>query len=295
VILLLAAIVLLASCADPEAMAAPRRRAVRSGSPPSAQFANPERVTIRGYDADAMEPFLTRDGRYLLFNDSNAPGRDTNLHYAERVDDLTFDYRGEIAGANTAALDAVASVDGEGNIYYISTRSYEQTLSTIYRGRFDDGRVTDVSLAGGVSRMIPGAVNFDVEVSADGETLYFADGVFTGGPVPQSADLVMARRNGDTFSRLDPGLLANINSGELEYAAAISADQLELFFTRFGSDEPRIYRSTRSATDQLWSRPERIDEIAGFVEAPTISPDGRALYYHARRGTRFVIERATRH
>lgn len=294
VIILLAAALLLAGCTESEATTAPRRRAVRSGSETGAQFLNPEGVAIRGYDGDAMEPFLTRNGRYLLFNDSNAPGRDTNLHYAQRIDDLTFDYRGELDGTNTPALDAVASVDGNGNLYFISTRSYEQSLATIYRGRFDEGRVTNVTLVGGLSRLIRGEVNFDVEVSADGGTLYFADGAFTGGPVPAAADLVMARRDGETFVRLDAALLANVNSGELEYAAAISTDQLELFFTRLGGGDPQIYRSTRSGIEQPWSPPERIAGITGFVEAPTIAPDGRALYYHARRGARFVIERVTR-
>jgi hypothetical protein len=32
------------------------------------EFANPQRVTIRGYDGDAMEPFLTRDSKYLFLN-----------------------------------------------------------------------------------------------------------------------------------------------------------------------------------------------------------------------------------
>jgi len=52
-----------------------------------------------------MEPFITRDGRYLLFNNSNDPSVDMNLHYAERIDDLTFAYRGEIAGVNTPSLE----------------------------------------------------------------------------------------------------------------------------------------------------------------------------------------------
>jgi hypothetical protein len=39
----------------------------------SAEFANPQRVTIRGYSDDAMEPFLTRDDKYLFFNNSNDP------------------------------------------------------------------------------------------------------------------------------------------------------------------------------------------------------------------------------
>lgn len=151
---------------------------------PYFQFSEPQGVTIRGYDGDAMEPFLTRDGRYLLFNNSSAPGSDTNLHYAERADDLTFDYRGEIAGINPAALDAVPAVDGGDGIYFVSTRSYEQTLSTIYRGKFRSGTVTNVELVSGVSRQVPGAVNFDVDVSADGSTLYFVDGVFDGGAGP---------------------------------------------------------------------------------------------------------------
>ena len=60
-------------------------------------------VAIYGYAGWAMEPFVTRDGRYLLFNDSNVAGRDTDLQYAERVDDTTFRYRGELTGANAAA------------------------------------------------------------------------------------------------------------------------------------------------------------------------------------------------
>lgn len=153
--------------------------------PDPPEFSNPESVAIRGYSDDAMEPFLTRDGSYLLFNNSNDPAADTNLHYAERVDDLTFDYRGEISGANTTALDAVPTADAMGNIYFISTRSYSQTLST-------------------------------------------------------------------------------------------------------------IYRSSRNNRQQPWSTPQPVQAITGFVEAPTLSPDGMSLYYHARRGSRFVIERVTR-
>ena len=37
---------------------------------PGGEFTHPQRVTIRGYNGDAMEPFLTRDGRYLFFNAS---------------------------------------------------------------------------------------------------------------------------------------------------------------------------------------------------------------------------------
>ncbi len=141
-------------------------------------FGSPAQLTILGYSGDAMEPFLTREGSILIFNNSNEVPTETDLHWAERVDDVTFVYRGKIQGINSPALDAVASVDRDGNIYFVTTRSYDQTLTTIYRGRFERGVVTDVAPVSGISRGIPGQVNFDVEVSLDGSELYFVDGTF---------------------------------------------------------------------------------------------------------------------
>jgi hypothetical protein len=34
-------------------------------------FRHPERVALVGYEGDAMEPFMSRDGRFLLFNNQN--------------------------------------------------------------------------------------------------------------------------------------------------------------------------------------------------------------------------------
>jgi hypothetical protein len=118
-----------------------------------AGFSHPERVTIVGYTGDAMEPFVTRDGRYLLFNNRNFPPEKTDLFYAERIDVRTYRFRGPLAGANSPELDAVASVDCAGTLYFVSNRSYAATLSTIYRARFRDGAVTNVEIVPGVSRL----------------------------------------------------------------------------------------------------------------------------------------------
>jgi hypothetical protein len=40
--------------------------------------------------------------------------------------------------------------------------------------------------------------------------------------------------------------------------------------------------------------PEHVSSITGFVEAPTLSSDGRSLYYHKREGGRFIILRVAR-
>ena len=260
------------------------------------EFANPQRVSIIGYTDHAMEPFITPDGRYLLFNNSNNPAVDTNLHYAEYVSDLTFTYRGEIVGANTAALEGVPTMDTAGNLYFVSTRSYTQTLSKIYHPQFINGAVSAVALVAGISKQILGQVNFDVEISPDGNFMYFVDGLFSGQPVPDAADLVLAVRTGNGFERepSSPAIFANINTAALEYAAAISAKGTELFFTRLIGVQSAIYHAWRPTTNTPFGEPQRIEVIDGFVEAPTLSADGRRLYYHKRDGALFVIYRVTR-
>lgn len=262
-------------------------------------FQHPERVTIANYSGDAMEPFLTHDGRYLLFNNRNDPQVNTNLHYAERIDDLHFAYRGEIQGVNTDALEAVPSMSCDGTLYFVSTRSYKSTSSTIYRAHFEKGVATNVQLVPGISRGTPGWVNFDAEVSADGQTLYAVDSRFNNG-MPVTADLFIAKRRGDVFERSPDSedLLKLVNTKELEYAPAISADGLELFFTRVREirpdAEPRIWRAIRKSTQEPFGEPQLVTAISGFAEGPTLSPDGLSLYYHAREHGRFVIFRVTR-
>jgi hypothetical protein len=259
-------------------------------------FGAPQRVTIRGYADHAMEPFISRDGRHLFFNNSNDPKVDTNLHYAARVDDLTFDYRGEVKGANSAALDGVASMDRSGNFFFVSTRSYAQSLSTLYRGRFADGTVAGVELVRDVSLNRPGMLIFDAEVSPGGEVLFIVDGEFRGGPVPRSADIAVAVRDGSVFRRhpASAEFMRKVNTAALEYAPSVSADLLELFFTRASGRQLAIYRSARRSRDEPFGVAERIASITGHVEAPSLSGDGRSLYYHRLDGDRFVIYRVGR-
>ncbi len=278
----------LSSCAS-----APDRSA-----PESHLYARPQRVTLLGYDGDAMEPFLSRDGRYLLFNNLNDPKVNTNLHYAERVDELTFRYRGEIAGVNTPALEGVPSLDRRNTLYFVSTRSYESSLSTVHRGQFADGRVSGVELLPGVSRRQAPMVNFDVDVSPDGDTLYFVDARF-GRSGPETADLVVAGRRGSTFVRLpdSAALLQQVNTDALEYAPCISADGLTLLFTRarlgLVGGSVAIYVARRARATEPFGPPARLAALEGLVEAPTFTPDERAIYFHKKDGAKYVIYRAS--
>ena len=260
------------------------------------EFQNPQLVTIEGYDGDAMEPFVSRDGKYLFFNNLNEPKVNTNLHWAERIDDLHFKYRGEMQGVNTPALEGVASLDRDGIFYFVSNRSYDQTASTLYRGKFAGGVLSGVELVPGVSLAKPGIVNFDAEISADGNTLYFVESQFSILGQPKNAGILYARRNGNTFVRdaNSAAILKTINNDALNYAPATSASELEIFFTRVGAQGPAIYIAKRTSKTLPFGEPLRISAIDGFVEGPTLSPDELSLYYHKKENGRLVIYRVTR-
>ena len=89
-----------------------------------------------------MEPFLSPDGRYLFFNNSNDPGVNTNLQFAERTAKLIFRYLGELPGVNSAVLDAVPSMDTAGHFYFTTVRDYGRTLNSLFTGEFNGKGVT---------------------------------------------------------------------------------------------------------------------------------------------------------
>lgn len=257
------------------------------------EFSNPKMVTITGYTGDAMEPFISKDGQYLFFNNRNDPSVNTDLFYASRVDDQTFKFLGPVPGVNSPQLEAVASLDTRGNFYFVSTRSYSTSLSTIYSGRFTFTGVTSVELVPGISLQKAGEVNFDAEISADGQTLWFDDGDYSTGSLT-AAKIVVADRQGLGFvRRADSGsLLSAVNGQGLNYAPSISVDGLELFFTRVANMSgatPAIYRSTRPDTKSAFATPELVVAATGFVEAPSLSADEHLLYFHQRVNGSFVI------
>ena len=260
------------------------------------QFTQPVKVQINGYKGNAMEPFLLRDGKTLLFNNLNGSSENTDLHWASKLNDSTFIYKGKLSGVNINYLEAVPTVDNEGNLYFVSTRSYNNTLSTLYQGRYINGTVTNVHLIKGISKFKAGWVNFDVEVSADGEYIYFVDAQLDRSAAPLSADLVIAKKISGGFVRLPNSgdLLKNINTGGLEYGACISADQLTLFFTRVSlpltkSSHPSIFMAIRTGINNVFKRPLAIASITGFAEAPTIAPDQKTIYYHKKENGKFVL------
>jgi hypothetical protein len=273
---------------------------VSSGTSEYRAFVNPELVAIMGYSGDAMEPFVSRDGTYLFFNNN---GADKDIFYAAFVNPTSAQFQGPIASINTAAVEGTPTLDATGRFLFVTTANYSPptAFDTIYSGTWTGSSVIGAAPVSGLARTTPGLLIFDVEVSADGAMLFFADGDFTSGnALPDAADIAIAAALGGPFARIpaSSAILANVNTAQLEYAPALSADGLELFFTRLdpATMQARIYRTTRTSLTAAFDAPQLVSAITGFVEGPALSPDEKSLYYHREiPGTgRFELYRVTR-
>jgi hypothetical protein len=185
-------------------------------------FANPQPVTIAGYDGSAMEPFISPDGQFLFFNNENDEKVNTNLHFAQRTGNNAFRYLGELPGVNSPSLDAVASIDNAGHFYFTTLRDYDRTMNSIYTGEFDGREVRNVRpVAGEISPNSPFTVNMDASISPDGQTLYISRAVIVpGAPAPKKSQLMVARRKNGAFAIATDcdRIMKNVNIGPLAYA-----------------------------------------------------------------------------
>lgn len=264
---------------------------------PAAPKPKAELVEVGGYEGDAMEPFLSRDGRFLFFNSSNAPGENTNIHFAEATGDA-FAYRGVLFGTISYDLDAVPTMATDGRFCFVSPREYRRTQVSVLCGMFDGKKVNGAAPQPKLATAELGLLVFDVELAADGQTMIFAEGRFSGGETPDEADLHLATLTPRGFERVagSEKIFANLNTSALEYAPSLSPDGLELHFTRLGGmwpfSSPRIFRATRPSADAPFGKPVEV-KLGGFVEAPTTAPDG-TLYFHKRVKNHFQIWRLRR-
>lgn len=270
-------------------------------------YVRPGPVSIEGYDGSAMEPFISPDGHYLFFNNENDPQINTNLLFAERTGKLSFRYLGELPSVNSEALDAAPSLDAAGHFYFTTLRDYDRTMNSVYTGEFDGKAVRNIHpLQGDISPKTLGMINMDVSISQDGQRLYISRALFVpGAPAPKKSDLMVARLKDGAFS-IDANsdrIMKSINTDALEYAPAVSADGLELYFTRAsllmaGSETPgamlRIMVATRSSVNEPFGEPRVLTALTGFVEAPTTPVDAKELFFHKKVGKNFVIYRAER-
>lgn len=274
-----------------------------SSTPSRGEFGNEQLVDIQGYNGDAMEVGVSPDEKYLFFNDnvSNSPQKD--LHWAEFAAGK-FVYKGKLQGVNSSAVDSSPEMDSAENFYFTTLVNYGESRSTTLRkAKFENGSVKDLqTISGNIYVNKVRWVSLDPDTTADGGTLVFSEGFFDNSP-PSVMNLRLAHRENGGGYTLDPNqdlILRNINTDKLEFAPAISANSLELFFTRMDKSKNNldekfsIMVARRSSLNETFCLPEKVGTINGYVEAPTLSGDEKTLYYHKLSDGKFRIFKVTR-
>jgi hypothetical protein len=260
----------------------------------------PEKVVaINGLIFDAMEPFISPNGKYLFFNNLN-DGVNTKLYYASKVNDSTFTYIGELLGANQVTpphLDAVADLDSLANFYWTSTRDYPVELNNLFHGTFSNGSISNIGRVKGDFNMnTPGWLVMDHDISLDGQFLYFNNTRFDDPSCQGPCETIIGiaqKVNDSTFNTLpnSSAILQTINDVNYKfYAPCISSDNLEIYYTRFPSGtitsttQFEICVAVRSSPIDNFSAPIVLfaESIGELIEAPTLTVDKQIMYYHKK-------------
>lgn len=283
-------------------------------------FGPPQRVEVhnlpmgsRQLPISTEEPYPSRDGQILFFNTGSKESH-KDLHYARLIDGRWV-YQDEIGGVNSPdKVQGTPSMDDNGLFYYVDVRADAmlkfgrldwQTMSVV-----DIQEFTAIPKRRGelFRQRIHG--NMDIEAAADGNTVIVSRATWgwDGRQVKyiQASKLLLSRRRGEKFEfdlEESDRILQNINTEDLEYGAALSADGKELFFTRLASRDlktlnlrSQIMRATRENGDDPFGPPQMVESIGDkdFVEGPALSADGKTLYYHQKLGKKFRLFRVTR-
>lgn len=286
-------------------------------------YENAQAIEIVGYSQDAMEPCISLDGKYLFFNNSNEVA-DTHLYAARRIDDTHFQYIGTVKGTRFAPAsdrpsmgerEMAPTVDLAGEFVYTAVHWYGITRRTLCLGHWSataNGGAVQVKspqpIAGNLApaaqtAIVPGQsfwLDMDCCISPDGQLMVISRALMTAKSGPSQSDLIMARRNADgSFDLLADSdkLLSNVNTAALEYAPAITADGLELYFTRADTLSPASMQTMvarRRSKSEPFGMPLPLAAISGFAEAPSLTLDKKELYFHKKVGERFCIYRVTR-
>lgn len=267
-------------------------------------------LVLRGFEGSAMEPRIAPDSRTLLFNDKPASGdRARQIHQALRdpgdPSGLTWIHQGEVEGVNApGALDGSPALhvgpDGRGQLWFVSMRAYDglQHFGSLWGGdlSFREGRwrmdSPPTPRDGAVELEEPGHVDMDVEVTPDGRRLIVSRASFSERGYPDRSRLTFFSLSPDGRALPDPDsdrLLAAVNDpGCRVYAGCLSADGRELYYSAFrfvhGALPMRILVSKRDSPRDPFPKGRVIQAVTGArTEAPSLSSDGRTLYFHKQR------------
>ena len=223
-------------------------------------------------------PRFSPDERTVYFYSMRPGGAgDRDLYTATRASvSQPFSTPLNLAELNTAQIDRDPAITPDGlQIFFSSNRpSGEYEIWTATRATtadpFSAPQLTTLGMAS--------IVEYFVAISHDGLRLYFSathPGTLGG------FDIWYSTRTSTAVAFGAPQNFAAANSTFNDYAVAISADELEVYFSSTRGGSIQIYRMTRATTTSAWSTPAVVPAVSvGSESHPSwLSLDGRRFYF----------------
>ncbi len=269
-------------------------------------FYNEQKVTITGFTGELQNPFISKDDKYLFF-DSWSKNEYLEIYFAEIIDDITFNFIGEVKGVNSQFNDFCPTMDSNNNFFFVSNRDQDSTYnSMLFSGTFDNGTVSNLhKISGTINNPNMNDLNYDVNISSDGNILLTTNIMLSDSGREFNADINYAMKIGSDFNIPDNGndIFFNINTTDAnECYAELSSDGLELFYSQYSipfTSNAKLLYATRKSINDPFSEPILITEpvnndTTSHVWAPSLSADGKRLYYykiHYREHSVYMISR----
>jgi Tol biopolymer transport system component len=191
-------------------------------------------VNVPSFDGD---PLVSYDGKlFFMSSVRSAPGTvgGADMFVASR-DPVTgvIGALAPIPGLNSTANDGQGYLTSGTEMIFVSARADAGAPVNLYRGRFEDGGVTDVSA---IAELTTPFAESNPVLSPDGETLYFATDRTDAVPSSTQTNIWSAERM-PSGSFGSPAPVPELNSASKDYPKWISPDGCRLYLQ---SDRPGV-------------------------------------------------------
>jgi len=183
----------------------------------------------------------------------------------------------------------------ETELFFTSDRGGQQDIFVATRARNTDMWSTPTNVGPLVND--PVADDFSLRLSNDGLTLYFGSTRRGGFGAADIYVTTRASRDQPWAAARNAG--APINTAAFEAFPTPNADETTLYFERstaMGADDADIWMTRRSTRDEGWGKPTRVDALNSSLAefSPSISADGRTMYFATARRGRVEVWTSTR-
>jgi len=220
-------------------------------------------------DADIFFFWFNGDVRKTIYEQAEDPM--SGIYWTRKVNGTwTEPTRIYLTYFGKQALDGAPTMHNT-TLWFCSARAGNYRGVDMWTAELRNGRWTGWTNAG--EKLNRDYEIGELHVTADGGEIYFdssRDGGLGG------KDIWVTRFLDDSWQQ--PEHLDNINTELTDGWPFVSEDGSELWFTRYGSGCPEIYRSLKN--DGIWQTPEKI--LVSFAGEPTLDREGNLYFVHHR-------------